>query len=77
MNVDVEVTDFLQSERIRFERRQTENNLHSPPNIRSRKGKEKEKDVEKEKEKLQQKWRQEGRKEIKVACHNINGLKTK
>ena len=33
-------------------------------------------DTEAEQKQLKEKWK-EGKKEIKIACHNINGLKTK
>jgi len=75
MNIDEEIEDFLQSERRVFE----EERSYTSPGLnkeKSRKGKEKVEHTETEQIQLKEKWK-EGKKEIKIACHNINGLKTK
>ena len=48
-----------------------------PTYVNSRKGKSKIKNEIILNNKLKEQWRQTGRKEVKIVCHNINGLKTK
>src|ERR1043165_9495568 len=66
---------FLQSERRIFERERREISLCLEKE-KSRKEKEKEENIKTSSKQLKEKWK-EGKKEIKIACHNINGLKTK
>ena len=76
MEMDEEITNFLQDERRIFEEARSEVTPR-PIYINSRKGKGK---IENEiilNNKLKEQWRQTGRKEVKIVCHNINGLKTK
>ena len=49
----------------------------NPKEEKSRKGKRKIESIEAKQIGLKEKWRKEGGKDIKIACHNINGLKTK
>src|ERR1043165_82436 len=75
MNIDEEIEDFLQGERRAFE----EERSYTSPDLnkeKSRKGKEKIEHTKTEQIQLKEKWK-EGKKEIKIACHNVNGLKTK
>jgi hypothetical protein len=77
MNMDEEIGEFLQNERRSFENRKEKTHPH-PKEERSRNRKEKEREeiAKTKQEQLKEKWK-EGRKEIKIACHNVNGLKTK
>src|SRR6185295_15918338 len=75
MNTDEEIRDFLQSERKKFEEKRRERSS----GLGKSEGKERKKKEENTKarqKQLKEKWK-EGKKEIKIACHNINGLKTK
>ena len=75
MNIDKEIEDLVQSERRLFEERRKEASL-SLKEKESRKEKGKIANERIIQEDLKEKWKKE-RKEIKIACHNINGLKTK
>ena len=77
MNIDEEIEEFLQNEKRTFENRRKEIHPHLIGK-KSIKGKEKEgkRNMKVEQEQLKESWKT-GRKEIKIACHNINGLKTK
>ena len=75
-NEDKEISDFLQSERRVYERRQIEETPYLQETV-SRRTESKKKITRTEKDQLKEKWKQEGRKEFKIASHNINGLKTK
>src|ERR1043165_3742321 len=75
MNIDKKIGDLLRSERRLFEERRKEASL-SLKEKESRKGKKKITNERMMQEDLKEKWKK-GRKEIKIACHNINGLKTK
>ena len=75
MNIDEEIGDFLQSERRLFETRKKEVSL-SLKEKENKKGKKRISSRKTMQEELKGKWK-EGRKEIKIACHNINELKTK
>ena len=76
MNRDEEIRDFLQNEREAFERRR-ERRSPNPKEEKSRKEKGKIESIEAKQISLKERWRKEGGKDIKIACHNINGLKTK
>jgi len=73
-NTDKEIEAFLQKERRMFEEKEKE----ASPYLREKKRKATKKvdNTELRQEQLKEKWK-ERRKEIKIACHNINGLKTK
>jgi len=75
MNTDEEIENLLRSERRIFERR---NSDASSSLNRKEKVKEKEKtaSIKTKQTQLKEKWKEE-KKEIRIACHNINGLKTK
>ena len=75
-NEDKEISDFLQSKRRVYERRQIEETPYLQETV-SRKAESKKKITITGKDQLKEKWKREGRKEFKIACHNINGLKTK
>ena len=75
MNIDQKIEEFLYSERRDFERSNMESSSGHKRETRA-KGKEKAVDTETQYKYLKDKWKQ-GKKEIKIACHNINGLKTK
>ena len=75
MNLDREIGDFLQEERKLFEEKERE----TAPGLKEgkvKKGKGKAEDVETRHKQLKEKWKK-GKKEIQIACHNINGLKTR
>ena len=76
INMDEEIDEFLQNEREAFEEGRVRRSP-SPKEGKSRKGKEKIGNLEMNQMDLKERWRKKGGKEIKVACHNINGLKTK
>ena len=75
MSIDKEIGSFLRKEREVFEERRKlkwsyqEEEMHN-------KDKKQLDNAEARPRLLKEKWK-EGKKEIKIACHNINGLKTK
>jgi hypothetical protein len=75
MNIDKEIEVFLQKERKIFEE---EREIRFPCQEEEGDGigKEEFKNTITRQKLLKEKWK-EGKKEIEVACHNINGLKTK
>jgi exonuclease III len=75
MSIDKEIEEFIQREREVFEDKEK---LTSPcqEEGKHKKGKERSENVKRRQELLKEKWKS-GRKEIKIACHNTNGLKTK
>jgi len=75
MNIDKEIREFLQSERKMFEEGRSKRSPYLEEK-RSRKGKVEIESAEAEQNQLRKNWKK-GRKEIKIACHNVNGLKTK
>jgi exonuclease III len=75
MNRDEEIEDFLHGERRVFEERNKEKSP-IPKETERRKGKEKAENTETRYKQLKEKWKK-GKKEIKITCHNINGLKTR
>ena len=74
MNIDKEVEEFLQGERRIFKERKEETPCQEESRNPSERGKFKSMKIEGKS--LKEKWK-EGKKELKLACHNINGLKTK
>src|SRR6185295_5888419 len=76
MNIDQEVEEFLHNERRVFEEtsREVPSGLNQEKS-RNRKGKGKIESMETG-ERLKRKYEEKG-KEIRIACHNINGLKTR
>ena len=77
MNIDEEIEEFLQNEKRMFEnkRREIHPHLIEKKSIKE-KEKERERNIKVKQEQLKESWRT-GRKKIKIACHNVNGLKTK
>ena len=75
MNRDEEIRDFLHSERRIFEERNKEKSPN-PKETKGKKGKEKAENTETRYKQLKEKWKK-GKKEVKIACHNVNGLKTR
>ena len=75
MSIDKEIGNFLQEERRVFEGKERDT---SPclRNLKGKKGKEKAVVAKTRQIQLKEKWK-EGKKDIRVACHNINGLKTR
>ena len=75
MNMDKEIGNFLRNERRIFENRDQE---ASPSPNEEKKSKERVEatSINTKQKQLKEKWK-EGKKELKIACHNINGLKTK
>src|SRR5260364_14981 len=76
MNMDREIDEFLQEEKRTFENIGEESSLY-PTGKNCRKGKGRVDESQTDQETLREKWRTRGRKELKVGCHNVNGLKTK
>ena len=73
--MDKEIENFLRKERGVFENRDQE----ASPSLNEEKKKNTKVEattIETKQKQLKEKWK-EGKKEIKIACHNINGLKTK
>jgi hypothetical protein len=75
MSIDKEIGDFLQEERRVFEEREKEASPYLR-NTKEKKGKEKAVVAKSKQIQLKEEWK-EGKKDIRVACHNINGLKTR
>jgi len=75
MSIDKEIEEFIHKERELFEDKEKP---ASPcqKEEKDRKRKESLESMKRKQELLKEKWKS-GRKEIKIACHNINGLKTK
>ena len=75
MNIDEEIREFLQNEREIFEEGKSKRSPYLEEG-RSREEKVETESTEREQNQLRENWKK-GRKEIKIACHNVNGLKTK
>jgi exonuclease III len=73
--MDKEIENFLRNERGIFKNRDQE---ASPSPNEEKKSKERVEatSINTKQKQLKEKWK-EGKKELKIACHNINGLKTK
>src|ERR1041385_1476367 len=75
MSIDQEIREFLNSERRIFVERNMNTSLGYNEKTR-KKRKKKMENIETKHKCLKEKWKQ-GKKEIKIACHNINRLKTR
>ena len=75
MSIDKEIENFLQEEREVFEERRELETPCRKEEVHS-KSKKKLDSTETRQTLLEEKWK-DRKKEIKIACHNINGLKTK
>ena len=75
MSIDKEIKEFLWFEREVFKKRKEAETSCQEEEICNRKTKEL-KSTEMKQRSLRERWK-EGKKEIKLACHNMNELKTK